>query len=181
MTSSIINKFISEFKDSRKLEVFTKLAEQFNKNKAIANTFYCSTLAGSSKSIFLSKIFPTNRQILVLLPTRQDVNELNVELTIIGLDDKIVAIDNIEIDTIQEKKMTKAGLELAEIAKQNGQWEKAYSSKDKLEMPKILLSALKKNTIALKNFNSFSPSNQQNYIGWGKNIQREQWRYSSIS
>ncbi len=78
------------------------------------------------------------------------------------------------IKLIREKKMNKAGLELVEIAKKNGQWEKAYSSKDKLEMPKNLLSALKANPLAFENFNKFSPSNQQNYFGWVISAKREE-------
>ncbi len=78
------------------------------------------------------------------------------------------------IKLIEKKKMTKAGLELVEIAKKNGQWEKAYTSKDKLEIPEDLLSALKTNTIAFKNFNNFSPSNQQNYIGWVLSAKRRE-------
>jgi uncharacterized protein YdeI (YjbR/CyaY-like superfamily) len=78
------------------------------------------------------------------------------------------------INLIKEEKMTKAGLELVKIAKQNGQWEKAYSSKDKLEMPPNLLAALNANPIALENFNNFSPSNQHNYIAWVLAAKREE-------
>jgi uncharacterized protein YdeI (YjbR/CyaY-like superfamily) len=75
---------------------------------------------------------------------------------------------------IKEGKMTKVGMDLVEIAKKNGNWEKAYSSKEKLEMPTNLLSALKANPIAFKNFNDFSPSNQLNYIGWILSAKREE-------
>lgn len=75
---------------------------------------------------------------------------------------------------IKEGKMTKAGMDLVEIAKKNRNWEKAYSSKEKLEMPTNLLSALKANPIAFKNFNDFSPSNQLNYIGWILSAKREE-------
>jgi len=65
-------------------------------------------------------------------------------------------------------------MELVEIAKQNGEWQKAYSSKDKMEIPENLMSALKANSVAFKNFNNFSPSNQQNYIGWILSAKREE-------
>ena len=38
-----------------------------------------------------------------MVPKRLDVNELHVEFAILGLDDKLVSIDSIEIDSIQEK------------------------------------------------------------------------------
>ena len=75
---------------------------------------------------------------------------------------------------IKENKMTDVGMELVEIAKQNGEWQKAYSSKDKMEIPENLMSALKANSVAFKNFNNFSPSNQQNYIGWILSAKREE-------
>lgn len=67
---------------------------------------------------------------------------------------------------IEEKKMTQAGMLTVKMAKENGQWEIAYSLKDKVEMPIELEKALKSNQLALENFNKFSQSNQQNYIRW---------------
>lgn len=74
---------------------------------------------------------------------------------------------------IQEGKMTKPGFEIIEIAKQNGQWNKAYSSKTKLKMPDELLKVLKANPTAFKNFNNFPPSARNNYIGWVLAAKRE--------
>jgi len=74
---------------------------------------------------------------------------------------------------ISEGKMTQAGYDQIEIAKKNGQWEKAYSSKTEFEMPKELLKALKANPIAFKNFYNFPPSGQNNYIGWIISAKRE--------
>ncbi len=83
------------------LEVFNSLDKEFRKNTS--NKFYSSVLTGSFKALFIVKNFRHNNQTLVLLPSRQQVNELNVELTIIGIDKHIVFIDNIEMETIQEK------------------------------------------------------------------------------
>jgi len=77
------------------------------------------------------------------------------------------------IKLIKEKKMTKAGMELVEIAKKNGQWKKAYSSKDKLEPPKEFTIALKANPTAFKNFNNLPPSSRNNYIGWILSAKKE--------
>ena len=66
----------------------------------------------------------------------------------------------------EEKKMTQAGILTVKMAKENGQWEEAYSLKDKVEMPIELEQALKSNQLAFENFYKFSQSNQQNYIRW---------------
>lgn len=73
---------------------------------------------------------------------------------------------------ISEGKMTKAGFDQIDIAKKNGYWEKAYSSQIKLEIPIELVNALKANSTAYNNFYKFSPSNQNNYIGWVKSAKR---------
>lgn len=70
------------------------------------------------------------------------------------------------IRLIEEQKMTQAGMLTVEIAKENGQWENAYSLKIKVEMPTELEQALKSNQLAFDNFNKFSQTNQQNYIRW---------------
>lgn len=57
-------------------------------------------------------------------------------------------------------KMTPAGLETIEIAKQNGQWDKAYRMKEKIELPDDLKEALTKNPVAWKNFQKYSNSNR---------------------
>jgi len=67
---------------------------------------------------------------------------------------------------LKEKKMTQAGILTVKMAKENGQWEKAYSSKDKVEMPIALEQALKSNQLAFENFYKFSQSNQKTYIRW---------------
>ena len=67
---------------------------------------------------------------------------------------------------ISEGKMIKAGFDMIEIAKKNGQWEKAYTSQKKEEMPDYLEKELKKNKLAWKNFNNFANSYRNIYIGW---------------
>lgn len=67
---------------------------------------------------------------------------------------------------IEEEKMTEAGMLAVKLAKENGQWEKAYSLKVKVDMPTALEQALKSNTLAFDNFHKFSLSIQQNYIRW---------------
>ena len=49
---------------------------------------------------------------------------------------------------IQEGKMKQAGFETIVEAKRNGQWDKAYSSKMQLKIPKDLAIALQENELA---------------------------------
>ncbi len=88
------------------LELYVKLRKEFQNSIKKSNLFFSSALHGSSKTIFISSLLSSQEQILVLLPKRQDVNELNVELSVIGLEDKLVQIDSIETDSIQEKLTT---------------------------------------------------------------------------
>ena len=81
---------------------------------------------------------------------------------------------------ITEKKMGKAGLDKIEIAKENGQWEKAYTSKEIIEMPDYLEKALKTNETAWKNFNNFANSYQNMYIGWVSNAKRPETKEKRI-
>lgn len=88
------------------LAIFHNLKDKFGKATEKSNVFYSSILQGSAKTIFISLLTRKDDQILVLLPKRQDVNELNVELSILGLEDKLVQIDSIEPESIQEKLTT---------------------------------------------------------------------------
>lgn len=85
------------------LDVFKNLRSEVNDHFKNSNLFYSAPLQGSSKSIFISTVHKNHDQILILMPKRIDVNELNVELTILGLSDKIVQIESFEIDSIQER------------------------------------------------------------------------------
>ncbi|MCB0747676.1 MAG: DEAD/DEAH box helicase, partial [Ignavibacteriae bacterium] len=88
------------------LNFFKVFAAEINQAKKKNNALNVSTLSGSAKSIAINLLSRTENQILVLLPSRQLVNEVNVELIILGLDEKTVIIDSIEVDTIQEKLTT---------------------------------------------------------------------------
>lgn len=81
---------------------------------------------------------------------------------------------------IKEKKMTEAGLLLIEEAKKNGQWEKAYGTRKKSEMPTDLKESLSKNKAALENFQRFAPSHQNTYINWLNAAKRDETRKKRI-
>jgi uncharacterized protein YdeI (YjbR/CyaY-like superfamily) len=77
--------------------------------------------------------------------------------------------------------MTPAGLKTVERAKQNGRWDKAYSSsRSVVDMPKDLIDALKKNKIAHKNFESFPPSARFMYVYWVNEAKRQDTRQRRI-
>lgn len=97
------NDFLKEISS---LNIFQKLRSEFHKSLKSSNVFYSSVLFGSSKSILISLLQKEFDQIILLLPNRQQVNELHVELSIIGLEDKLVQIDSIEIESIQERLTT---------------------------------------------------------------------------
>ncbi len=88
------------------LDFFRDLSNKFDKEIENRNIFYSSTLHGSAKTIFITSLVKNHKQIIVLVPKRIDVNELTVELSILGLENKIIAIDSIEIESIQEKLTT---------------------------------------------------------------------------
>lgn len=64
---------------------------------------YISPLSGSFKSLCLSKFIEQEKQILVLLPEIKLVEELYVELSILGLSDKLISITEFKPESLQEK------------------------------------------------------------------------------
>jgi len=65
--------------------------------------FYISSLTGSFKSLFLSKLIEKEKQVFVLLPEIKLVEELFVELSILGLSDKLIPITEFKPVSLQEK------------------------------------------------------------------------------
>lgn len=67
---------------------------------------------------------------------------------------------------IAEGKMALAGLKKIAIAKENGQWDTAYSSKSATVIPIELDTALQQDLVAQQNFARFSNSARFQYIYW---------------
>lgn len=63
---------------------------------------HISLLPGSAKSLLISYIFNQNQQYLLLLPSIETVNEFKVELNILGLGNKLICFDDLNLDSIQE-------------------------------------------------------------------------------
>jgi len=64
---------------------------------------FVSNFAGSSRNLFVANLFNKEKQIFLLCEDLQSVNESRVELDLLGLSDKIVVIDEFDIESVQEK------------------------------------------------------------------------------
>lgn len=64
---------------------------------------YTSSFPGSSKSLFIKSISGIEKQIVLLCPTVQSVNETKVELSILGMEEKVIAADDLSVETLQER------------------------------------------------------------------------------
>lgn len=83
-----------------KLESFRILA---GKLKTIDKKLFISPFAGSSLSLFIKHIENTEKHIVILQPTVQRVNEIKVELSILGMEKSIVVADDLNPEILQEK------------------------------------------------------------------------------
>ena len=77
-------------------------------------------------------------------------------------------------------KMTAAGMAKIEEARKNGNWDAAYTNKVKDEMPPDFEKALKNHPQAWENFEQFSNSTRNIYIGWVNNARTEVTRRKRI-
>lgn len=82
---------------------------------------------------------------------------------------------------IIEKKMKDAGISTIKIAKENGQWNAAYSSNMVLTIPKDLQKALKQKKVTWVNFNKFSNSYKLQLIFWVNNAKKDITRRKRIN
>jgi uncharacterized protein YdeI (YjbR/CyaY-like superfamily) len=82
---------------------------------------------------------------------------------------------------ISEGRMTPAGLKTVEEARQNGRWDRAYSSaRGAVDVPEDLVEALRKNKTAYDNFEAFPPSARFMYIQWINEAKRQDTRERRI-
>jgi transcription-repair coupling factor (superfamily II helicase) len=74
------------------------------------NRIHISTLYGSSKTLFIKRIFGAiEKQIVLLYPDIQTAGEVKVELEILGLGADTYIIDDFKIETMQERLSALAG------------------------------------------------------------------------
>ncbi|MDF1548600.1 MAG: YdeI/OmpD-associated family protein [Bacteroidales bacterium] len=82
---------------------------------------------------------------------------------------------------IQQGQMTEHGLLKIEEAKKNGQWDKAYGSREKPKIPKEFLDALEKDKTAYANFMNFANSHQTTYLYWYLSAKRPETKAKRLS
>lgn len=92
-----------------------------------------------------------------------------------------LANKNKALRMIKTGKMTEHGLRKIRIAKENGAWENAYSSRDVPELPSDLKFALKKDGKAWENFKGFANTYKIGYIYWVVSAKRPETRSDRIS
>ncbi len=78
-------------------------------------------------------------------------------------------------------KMTAAGLAAIELAKNNGNWDAAYTNAIRDEMPLDLKEALAAMPQAMTNFEAFANSYRNMYIGWVLGAKTEGTRQKRIA
>ncbi len=69
-------------------------------NSSIAKTSY---LPGSTKSLLIKTLLINEEQIFILVSDRQQVDELKVELSFLGFEEKLIIIDEFNPEALQEK------------------------------------------------------------------------------
>ena len=84
---------------------------------------------------------------------------------------------------IENSMMTQAGLDVIEIAKRNGSWNRLDDIDKELVVPDDLEAALAQNPKAEDNFTGFTPSQKKQYLWWLKSAKRaetREWRIREI-
>lgn len=80
---------------------FNKL--DFAKSKNLNSINLISPLYGSSKTFAVKDLLDRNEQLVLLHSDIKFVNETKVELTVLGLGDSLIVIDDFNLESIQEK------------------------------------------------------------------------------
>jgi len=80
---------------------------------------------------------------------------------------------------IADDLMHQSGLDIIDVAKQNGSWT-ALDAVEKGIIPKDLQTEFDKNKIAFTNYNNFAPSYRKSYLHWLQQAKREATRKNRI-
>lgn len=78
-------------------EIFEQLLHHSNR------LIYSSPLCGVSKSLLVYELSKGSKEIILLMPDMKSAEEINVELSVLGLDEFLVLTDDFSPETIQEK------------------------------------------------------------------------------
>lgn len=88
---------------SEKIPALNLLAQKVSSNDFVNNKLFVTPFAGSSRQITISQLIGSEKQILILCPTVQSVNETRVELRILGCEDCLVQEIDFNSGSLQEK------------------------------------------------------------------------------
>jgi len=94
-----------------KIAAVNSLFREISLNSAENKIIPVTSIPSSVKSLLIKTISELKRNIILLLPTRQLVNETNVELNILGLGKNTLSLPEIDFQTIQEKLTAMKGLQ----------------------------------------------------------------------
>jgi uncharacterized protein YdeI (YjbR/CyaY-like superfamily) len=75
---------------------------------------------------------------------------------------------------ISEDKMTASGLELINIAKENGMWDEVVESQMEHVLSKDLLKVLKSDKTAIAKFDKLPPTHKKMYTSWIMTAKKEE-------
>jgi len=104
MKSEIINRILNS-------NIFADVESRILEGEEKVNPVYCSPLYGVSKSALIIKLFETENQIVLLLPDSKSVEELFVELSLLGFSENLIILNDFAKEIVQEK--------LTKISRQN--------------------------------------------------------------
>ncbi|MFZ6032884.1 MAG: transcription-repair coupling factor [Melioribacter sp.] len=83
-----------------KLTPYNKLLEPLKRKQ---KKVFVSPLEGSFKSLFVQSFYRDDMRILIFAASPRELKELSVELSLLGLSEHLIALENFEGDDIQEK------------------------------------------------------------------------------
>ncbi len=82
---------------------FDKLVKQIVSTEEVKNKIAISSLHGSAKAFLIKELADKHNHILALLNDIKNAEELNVELSVIGLEESIILIDTFNYEKLQQK------------------------------------------------------------------------------
>ncbi len=94
-----MNDIVQEFLNTRVIKNFQGIIAS---GRADTNVNYISPLYGSSKSFLINGLSLKENQVVVLLPDSRSVDELKVELTILGLAENLLVMNEFRPEVLQE-------------------------------------------------------------------------------
>lgn len=118
---------------------FEQIKSAIKTDKQELRVIHCSPLYGVSKSLLVLSLIKTENQIILLLPDSKSVEEINVELNILGLGERLVVIEDFTPKTIQEKLTKLSQLEKSVLVSTYNVLTFKFPDKNKLEKSTTLI------------------------------------------